>query len=143
MQDPKPVGGESPLSIPFLTESIPRRRRKSSDFGCSSVFREKSGFPGQANAELTDKKGRIFNKDGLLFCLPFGRLCFADYCSLNSLDALSSNREGSVDWGPPISRFSLRAHCPRLSNRGFISRLKIFQIISIDPGVSGADLVEI
>ena len=72
-----------------------------------------------AESTLSDKKGRIFNKDGLLFCPPFGRLCFANYCSLNSLDALSSNREGSVDWGPPISRFSLRAHCPQLSNRGF------------------------
>ena len=45
MQDPKPVGGESPLSIPFLTESIRGDERKVAILVAPQCFEKNPDFP--------------------------------------------------------------------------------------------------
>ncbi|HAI61326.1 MAG TPA: hypothetical protein DCM19_05660, partial [Parasutterella excrementihominis] len=45
MQDPKPVGGESPLSIPFLTESIRGDEGKVAILVAPQCFEKNPDFP--------------------------------------------------------------------------------------------------
>ena len=45
MQDPKPIGGESPLSIPFLTESIRGDEGKVAILVAPQCFEKNPDFP--------------------------------------------------------------------------------------------------
>ena len=70
MQDPKPVGGESPLSIPFLTESIRGDEGKVAILVAPQCFEKNPDFPDKQMLNYPTRKAESSTKTAFYFACP-------------------------------------------------------------------------